>query len=53
MCPFYPEEFKSELIGYADAKYLSDTYKALSQARYVFECGGTIISWRSMKQMLL
>ena len=28
-------------------------HKALSQARYVFACGGTIISWGSMKQMLL
>ena len=38
---------------YADAEYLSDPHKALSQARYVFACGGTIISWGSMKQMLL
>ena len=50
---FYFEEFKTKLIGYADVEYLSDPHKALSQARYVFACGGTIISWRSMKQMLL
>ena len=50
---FYPEESKTKLIDYADAEYLSDPHKALSQARYVFACGGTIISWGSMKQMLL
>ena len=50
---FYSEESMTMLISYADAKYLSDPHKALSQARYVFACGGTIISWRSMKQMLL
>ena len=47
---FYSEESKTELIGYADTEYLSDPHKALSQARYVFACGGTIISWRSMKR---
>ena len=47
---FYSEESKTKLIGYADAEYLSDPHKALSQARYVFACGGTIISWRSMKR---
>ena len=47
---FYSDESKTKLIGYADAEYLSDPHKALSQARYVFACGGTIISWRSMKQ---
>ena len=41
---FYPEESKTKLIGYADAEYLSDPHKDLSQARYVFACGGTIIS---------
>ena len=50
---FYSEESKTKLISYADAKYLSDPHKALSQARYVFAIWGTIIFWRSMKQMLL
>ena len=50
---FYSEESKTKLIGYADAEYLSDLHKVLSQSRYVFACGGTIISWGSMKQMLL
>ena len=47
---FYFEESKTKLIGYANAEYLSDPYKALSQPRYVYSCGGTIISQRSMKQ---
>ena len=47
---FYPEESKTKLIGYADAEYLSDPHKDLSQARNLFSCGGTIISWRSMKR---
>ena len=50
---FYPGESKTKLIDYADAEYLSDPHKAQSQTRYLFSCGGTIISWRSMKQMLL
>ena len=51
---FYFEESKTKLIGYADAEYLSDLHKALSQAHYVFACEDTIIiSWRSMKQVLL
>ena len=50
---FYLEEFNTKLIDYADAEYLYDPHKALSQARYVFACGGAIISWGLMKQMLL
>ena len=49
----YFEESKTKLIVYADAEYLSDPHKARSQTRYLFSCGGTIISWRSIKQMLL
>ena len=41
---FYPGESKTKLIDYTDAEYLSDPYKVLSQARYMFACGGTIIS---------
>ena len=50
---FYSEESKTKLIGYADAEYLSDLHKVLSQSCYVFARGGTIISWGSIKQMLL
>ena len=49
---FYSNGSKSQLIGYADAGYLSDPHKARSQTGYVFTCGGTSISWRSVKQML-
>ncbi|XP_070677881.1 secreted RxLR effector protein 161-like [Malus domestica] len=34
------------LVGYADAGYLSDPYKARSQTGYVFTVGNTTISWR-------
>ena len=50
---FYSNESKSELIGYADAGYLSDPHKARSQIGYLFTCGDTAISWRSMKQTLV
>ncbi|XP_070017210.1 secreted RxLR effector protein 161-like [Nicotiana sylvestris] len=49
---FYSNEFKSEMIGYADAGYLSDPHKAQSQTGYLFTYGGTTISWRSMKQTI-
>ncbi|XP_075096180.1 secreted RxLR effector protein 161-like [Nicotiana tabacum] len=32
---FYSNEFKSEIIGYADAGYLSDPHKALSQKKAI------------------
>ena len=44
MSLFYFEESKTKLIGYADTEYLFDSHNDLSQARYVFACGGTIIS---------
>ena len=53
MDSFYSEEFKLELIGCADAKYFSDPHKTWSQTHNLFACGGTIIFWWSMKQMLL
>jgi len=49
---FYSNKSKSEMIGYADAGYLSDPHKARSQTDYLFTYGGTAISWRSMKQTL-
>ena len=45
----YSKTPQNELIGYADAGYLSDPHKAKSQTGYVFTCGGTIVSWRSTK----
>ncbi|XP_070018088.1 secreted RxLR effector protein 161-like [Nicotiana sylvestris] len=50
---FYSNEFKSEMIGYADAGYLSDPHKARSQTGYLFTYGGTAISCHSMKQTIV
>ncbi|KAI3720027.1 hypothetical protein L6452_20934 [Arctium lappa] len=50
---FYSNNSKEDLIGYADAGYLSDPHKARSQTGYVFINGGTAISWRSQKQTLV
>jgi len=49
---FYFYESDSQLIGYADACYLSDPHKARSQTGYLFTCGGTTIPWCSTKQTL-
>ena len=53
MSLFYSNKSKSELIGYADERFLSDTHKVRSQTGYLFTCGDTAISWRSMKQTLV
>ena len=53
MCLFYSKESKQKLFGYADAVYLSDPHKVISQTRYVFNCNGTTISWRSFKQTMV
>ena len=44
---------KPELLGYTDAGYLSDPHKARSQSGYVFTCGNTAISWRSVKKTVV
>jgi hypothetical protein len=49
---FFSNESKSDLIGYADAGYLSDPHNGRSQTGYLFTCGGTAISWRSVKQTI-
>ncbi|XP_059288674.1 secreted RxLR effector protein 161-like [Lycium ferocissimum] len=49
---FYSYGSKSDMIGYADAGYLSDPHKARSQTGYLFTYGGTTISWHSMKQTI-
>lgn len=49
---FYPNGSKSQLIDYADARYLSDPHRACSQTGYVFTCKDTAISWHSIKQTL-
>ena len=42
-----------QLLGYADAGYLSDPNKARSQIGYIFTYGNTAISWRSVKQTMV
>ena len=50
---FYTNKGSTDLVGYADAGYLSDPHKARSQTGYLFTCGGTAISWRSTKQSIV
>ncbi|XP_059639870.1 secreted RxLR effector protein 161-like [Cornus florida] len=50
---FYSKVSSSQLVGYADAGYLSDPHRAYSQTRYVFTYDGTAILWRSMKQTMI
>jgi hypothetical protein len=50
---FYPRGSNSQLVGYADAGFLSDPHKGRSQTGYLFTCGSTAISWRSVKQTLV
>ncbi|GAA0151652.1 hypothetical protein LIER_37326 [Lithospermum erythrorhizon] len=42
---FYSNTSKLELIGYADAGYLSDPHNGRSQTGYLFTSSGTAISW--------
>ena len=44
MSLYYSKESKSQLIGYANARYLSDSHKARSQMEYIFTYGGATIS---------
>ena len=54
MSLFYSRESKQQkLLGYADVGYLSDPHKGRSQIRDVFNCNGTAISWRSIKQTMV
>ena len=43
--------YESQLLGYVDANYFSDPYRARFQMRYVFTYGGTT-SWRSIKKIM-
>ena len=52
MSLFYSNKSNVDLVGYADVGYLSDLHKARSQTDYLFTCGGTAISWRSVKQTI-
>ncbi|XP_074324322.1 secreted RxLR effector protein 161-like [Apium graveolens] len=46
---FFPKNSTSQLIGYADAGYLSDPHFGKSQTRHVFTYYGAAISWKSTK----
>ncbi|XP_049391702.1 secreted RxLR effector protein 161-like [Solanum stenotomum] len=50
---FYINNDSADLVGHADASYLSDPYKTRSQTGYLFTYGGTAISWRSTKQSIV
>ena len=50
---FYLRESKLQLVRYVDVGYLSNPYKVISQTRYVFNCNGIAISWRSVKQTMV
>ena len=41
------------LVGYSDVGYMSDPHNVRSHTSYVFLCGGTTISWRSIKQTMI
>ena len=53
MSLFYSRESKRQLLGYANAEYLSYPYKGKSQTWYVFNYNGTAVSWRSIKQTMV
>ena len=44
---------KQQLLGYTDVGYLSDPHKGRSQIGYMFNCNGTAISWRYVKQTMM
>ena len=53
MSLFYSRESKQQFLGYVDARYLLNPHKSRSQTRYVFNCNGTGISWRFVKQIMV
>ena len=50
---FYTNRPGENMVGYADAGYLSDPHQARSQTGYVFTHSGAAICWRSTKQSLV
>ena len=50
---FFSKAMEPQLLGYANAGYLSDPHKARSQTEYIFTYGNTAISWRSVKQTIV
>ena len=50
---FYSKAMEPQLLGYADAGYLSNPHKVRSQTGYIFTYGNTAIFWRSVKQTMV
>ncbi|XP_051116144.1 uncharacterized protein LOC127241259 [Andrographis paniculata] len=48
----YLNDSRHELLGYADAGYLSGLHKVKLRTGYTFTCGNTVVSWRSTKQTI-
>ncbi|GJY38322.1 retrovirus-related pol polyprotein from transposon TNT 1-94 [Tanacetum coccineum] len=49
---YFTNPSNTNLVGFADAGYMSDPHNGISQTGYVFTSGGTAISWRSVKQTI-
>ncbi|XP_074356551.1 secreted RxLR effector protein 161-like [Apium graveolens] len=49
---FFPDNSKSQLVGYVDAGYLSDPHVGPSHTGYLFKYCSTAISWKSTKQTM-
>ena len=49
---YFTNPSNTSLVGFADAGYMSDPHNGWSQTGYVFICGGTTTSWRSVKQTI-
>ena len=49
---FFPNDLKSQLVGYADVGYMSNPHFGQSQTGYLFKYCGTAISWKSIKQTM-
>ncbi|KAL0534020.1 hypothetical protein IC582_028297 [Cucumis melo] len=52
MSLYYSNKSNFDLVSYVDVGYLSNLHKAISQTGYLLTCGGTVISWRSVKQTI-
>jgi hypothetical protein len=50
---FYSRCSNSQLVGYANAGFLSDPHKGRPQTGYLFTCENIAISWKSVKQTLV
>lgn len=49
---YYTNSTERNLVGFADAGYMSDPHTGRSQTGYVFTSSNTAISWRSVKQTM-